>query len=323
MKLKPLINKFKSHLSVFIKAGSEFADDRATKMSASLAYTTIFSLPPMLLLIIIAGGTFLGDQAVSGKLFIQLREFLGVETALQIQDAISKINFQKNSTMATVISSVILVVGATGIFVEIQDSLNMIWGVKARAKKGFIKLLLSRLLSFTMILVIGFLLMVSLILNTIILTLSSFIVAKFPFIPVDFIDLINSLFSLVVMLTLFTLLFKMLPDVIIKWKQVIPGALVTTLLFILGKYLIGLYIGSSTISTLYGAAGSLIVLLLWIYYSSFILYYGAEYTKAYLDEFGKGKILPNSYSEFANKEIIQDYLDKTEENKDKEEAKKI
>ncbi|HRP88406.1 MAG TPA: YihY/virulence factor BrkB family protein [Edaphocola sp.] len=313
MVVKSLFEKAKNHVDVFVRAGIGFADDRATKMSAALAFTTIFSLPPMLLLIIIAGGTFLGDQAVSGELFGQLRGFVGDDSALQIQSAISKINFHKNNTIATIISAVVLVIGATSIFVEIQDSLNMIWGVRAKAKKGFIKILLSRLLSFTMILIIGFLLLVSLLLNTIILTLSNFIISKFPFVPVDLIDMLNSIFVFVVLVSLFMLLFKLLPDVKIKWGQVLPGSLVTTLLFLLGKYLIGLYIGSSTISTLYGAAGSVIILLLWIYYSSFILYYGAEYTKAYLEVFNKGEILPNSISEFADKALIKQY-DKEKKN---------
>lgn len=307
MKGNLLIKKLKTYFNILVKAGMGFADDKAPKLSAALAYNTIFSLPPMLLLIIVVGGTFYGEQAITGQLFGELKEFVGDDTAMQIQEVMSKINFQKNSMVATIISVVILVMGATGIFVEIQDSLNMIWGVRAKAKKGFVKILLSRLLSFTMIIGFGFLLIVSLILNAVILGFSDFILKQLPFIPVNMIGIVNTVFTFTVLLVLFMAIFKMLPDVKIKWRQVLPGAIVTTLLFFFGKYLIGLYISGNTMASLYGAAGSVIVLLLWIYFSSFILYFGAEFTKAYIEHFG-GKIMPNSFAEYTEKILLKDYL---------------
>lgn len=307
MKDNRSLKVLKTYLDIVIKAGTGFADDKATKLSASLAYSTIFSLPPMLLLIIIVGGTFYGEQAITGQLFGQLKEFVGTDTAMQIQEVMSKINFHKNSTIATIISVVVLIVGATGIFVEIQDSLNLIWGVRAKAKKGFVKILLSRLLSFTMIIGFGFLLLVSLLLNAIILGFSDLIIDHLPFIPVNMIGVVNTAFTFLVLVVLFMAIFKMLPDVRLRWKQVVPGAIVTTLLFFLGKYLIGLYIGSNTMASLYGAAGSLIVLLLWIYFSAFILYFGAEFTKAHVEHFG-GRIHPNSFAEWSDKILLQDYL---------------
>lgn len=315
----------KTYLDITINAGMGFADDKAPKLSAALAYSTIFSLPPMLLLIIIVGGTFYGEQAITGQLFGQLKDFMGEEAALQIQDVMSKINFQKNSTIATVIGIVALMMGATGIFVEIQDSLNLIWGVRAKPKKGIIKILLSRLLSFSMIIAVGFLLLVTLILNALIITVSTYvredILNEFilkvsevtgrsiPQIPVGVIGIVNSCFTFIVLVVLFMAIFKMLPDVKIRWKQVLPGAIVTTLLFFLGKYLIGLYIGSNTMASLYGAAGSVIVLLLWIYFSAFILYFGAEFTKAHTEYFG-GKIKPNSFAEWSDKVLLKEYLAK-------------
>ncbi len=307
MKGNLLIKRLKTYFNILVKAGTGFADDKAPKLSAALAYNTIFSLPPMLLLIIVVGGTFYGEQAITGQLFGELKEFVGDDTAMQIQEVMSKINFQKNSTIATIISVIILVMGATGIFVEIQDSLNMIWGVRAKAKKGFVKILLSRLLSFTMIIGFGFLLIVSLILNAVILGFSDFILKQLPFIPVNMIGIVNTVFTFTVLLVLFMAIFKMLPDVKIRWKQVLPGAIVTTLLFFFGKYLIGLYISGNTMASLYGAAGSVIVLLLWIYFSAFILYFGAEFTKAYIEHFG-GKIMPNSFAEYTEKILLRDYL---------------
>lgn len=314
MKGNLFIKKLKTAFDILVKAGIGFADDKAPKLSAALAYNTIFSLPPMLLLIIVVGGTFYGEQAITGQLFGELKEFVGDATAMQIQEVMSKINFQKNSAIATTISVLILIMGATGIFVEIQDSLNMIWGVRAKAKKSFIKILLSRLLSFTMIIGFGFLLIVSLILNAVILGFSDFILKKLPFIPVNMIGVVNTTFTFTILLVLFMAIFKMLPDVKIKWRQVLPGAIVTTLLFFFGKYLIGLYISGNTMASLYGAAGSVIVLLLWIYFSAFILYFGAEFTKAYIEHFG-GKIMPNSYAEYTEKILLKEYLEQEARNK--------
>lgn len=293
---------------ILLNAGIGFADDRATKLSAALAYNTIFSLPPMLLLVIIIGGTFYGQQALEGKLFAELQQYIGASTAFQIQEVMSKINFQKNSGIATVISIIVLVIGATGIFVEIQDSLNMIWGVRAKAKKGFIKLLISRAISFTMIIGLGFLLLVSLVLNALLLGFSQFIIAKLPFIPVALVSSVNTLFVFLVLTFLFMVIFKMLPDVKIRWLQVLPGAIVTTLLFFLGKYLIGLYISSSTVASLYGAAGSVIILLLWIYYSALILYFGAEFTRAYLEASGE-RIRPTAYAEYSDRLLLKAHLE--------------
>ncbi|RQO32293.1 ribonuclease BN [Taibaiella sp. KBW10] len=298
----------KKYWRILLNAGIGFADDRASKLSAALAYNTIFSLPPMLLLIIIIGGTFYGQQALEGKLFAELQHYIGSSTAFQIQEVMSKINFQKNSGIATVISIIVLLIGATGIFVEIQDSLNLIWGVRAKAKKGFIKLLISRAVSFTMIIGLGFLLLVSLVLNAVLLGFSHFIITKLPFIPVELVSSVNTTFVFLILTFLFMVIFKMLPDVKIRWLQVLPGAIVTTLLFFLGKYLIGLYISSSTVASLYGAAGSIIILLLWIYYSALILYFGAEFTRAFVEEGGE-KIKPTAYAEYSDRLLLKAHLE--------------
>ncbi len=178
----------------------------------------------MLLLVIIFGGTFYGQDALQGKIFTELKDIVGSNTALQIQDIIKGLQFQKNSVIATVIGTIALVIGATGIFVEIQDSLNMIWGVRPKAKKGFIKLLLNRVISFSMIIGLGFLLIVSLVVNTILLALSKWLLSKFPELPFNVLTLINTAVIFFVISFLFSVIFKMLPDVRIRWKQVWPGA---------------------------------------------------------------------------------------------------
>lgn len=301
-KIKKIIHKY---WRILKDAADGFSNDKGMKLSSALAYSTIFSLPPMLLLIIISAGYFYGKDAVEGRVFSQLRMiFNDSEIALQIQDVIRGLQQQKNSTMATIIGSIALVIGSTGIFVEIQDSLNMIWGVRPRAKKGFIKFLLNRVISFSMILGLGFLLIVSLIINALLIALSSKLVRWFPNISVDLLNIVNSGLIFLVLSFLFSVIFKMLPDVRIRWKQVWPGSFVTAGLFLIGKFVIGLYISQNKTVTLYGAASSIIILLLWIYFSAAILYFGAEFTRAYIEYHGK-RIIPNSYAEYSDKRILK------------------
>jgi len=314
-----LREKSNKYWSILVEAGKGFANDRVPKLSAALAYNTIFSLAPMLLLVLIVGGTLYGEAAIQGKVFNELKDFIGGDAAKQIQDIIKRIQFQQNSFAATVISIVALVIGATGIFVEIQDSLNLIWGVRPRAKKGFIKLLLNRAISFSMIIGLGFLLIVSLIVNALLLALSNILLRFLPDLPVNLLDLINTALIFLVISFLFSVIFKMLPDVKIRWKQVWPGSFLTAALFMLGKFLIGLYISSNNTVSLYGAAGSLIVLLLWIYFSAFILYFGAEFTRAYIEYHGE-KIMPNSYAEYSDKRLLEEFRKELQERKEKNEV---
>lgn len=301
-KIKKIIDKY---WRILKDAGDGFANDKGMKLSSALAYSTIFSLPPMLLLIIISAGYFYGKDAVEGRVFAQLRTlFNDSEIALQIQDVIRGLQQQKNSTMATIIGAIALIIGSTGIFVEIQDSLNMIWGVRPRAKKGVIKFLLNRAISFSMIIGLGFLLIVSLIINALLIALSSRLVKWLPNISVDLLNIVNSGLIFLVLSFLFSVIFKMLPDVKIRWKQVWPGSFVTAGLFLVGKFVIGIYISQNKTVSLYGAASSIIILLLWIYFSSAILYFGAEFTRAYIEYHGK-RILPNSYAEYSDKRIVK------------------
>jgi len=300
-KVKKITNKY---WGILLDAGNGFLEDKGMKLSSALAYSTIFSLPPMLLLIIIISGAVYGQDAVQGRIFIELNQIIDSGTAMQIQEAIKGLQSQKNSTLATIIGSIALVIGATGIFVEIQDSLNMIWGVRPKAKKGFIKLLLNRVMSFSMIIGLGFLLIVSLVVNTILLALSKHLLEMFPDLPINIISFINTAVIFLVISFLFSVIFKMLPDVRIRWKQVWPGSFVTSALFLLGKFLIGIYISNTNTVSLYGAASSIIVLLLWIYFSAAILYFGAEFTRAYIERHGQ-KIVPSAYAEYSDKRLLK------------------
>lgn len=236
----------------------------------------------MLLLVVISGGYFYGQDALQGKIFSALKDFIGAGTAMQVQDMIKSLQFQQKSTLATIISIVALVIGATGVFTEIQSSLNQIWGVHSKSKKSILKLLINRLVSFSMIIGLGFLLIISLLADTIILAIGKFFLSYLSWLPIPLISWLNQCFLFLILLFLFSFIFKVLPDVRLKWRYVLPGALVTTLLFMLGKFFIGMYISQNSMISLYGAASSVIILLVWVYFSSLILYFGAEFSRAWI-----------------------------------------
>jgi len=283
-----------------------FLDDRGLKLSAALAYYTVFALAPLLMLVISLIGAFLGKDAIQNNIYPQIKSYVGSSAALQIQEMIKSISLSGKTGVAIVTSIVTLIVGATSIFLEIQDSINLIWRVKAKPKKGWVKMLTNRLISFSMIISLGFLLLVSLIVNALVLALSTRITRYFPEVTIQLFNLINIGITFLVIAVLFGIIFKFLPDVKIAWRDVRTGAFFTSLLFMLGKYLIGIYIQTTGTGSTYGAAGSLIVILVWIYYTSAILYFGAEFTQVYADEYGD-KIEPAEYAvHVEQKEIERD-----------------
>jgi membrane protein len=272
-----------------------FSDDNGLKYSASLSYYTIFSLAPMLIIIISICGFLFNKQAMQGEIYGQIKDLVGSDAALEIQSTIKNIHLSKNTPVATGVSIITLIIGATGIFGEVQDSLNKIWGLQVKPKSGLWKVILNRLLSFSLVLSLGFILVVSLILNAIVIGLGNRLNQLFSGWFYTFLPVIENIFSFIITTILFAAIFKILPDAKIKWKDVTVGALVTSLLFMLGKFLIGYYLSTSKLTTMYGAAGSVIIILSWAYYSSAILYLGAEFTKLYAMRNGK-RIPPNDYS---------------------------
>lgn len=264
----------------------DFIDDRIAKLSAALAYYTIFSLPGILLIIITIADTLYGKEAIQGALQSQISSLVGVSAATQIQDIIRNAHLSNKASLAAFIGIITLVIGATSMFGEIQDSINLIWKLKAKPKRGWIKLLLNRLLSFSMVVTLGFLLMVSLVISSLITLFSNYMASYFPELTLLFIYIINLLLSFGITIFLFAVIFKVLPDAKIRWRDVIVGATATAILFMAGKFAIGYYLGSSSVASTYGAAGSVIIILLWIYYSAIILYFGAAFTKEYAQHFG-------------------------------------
>ena len=272
-----------------------FSDDKVLKLSGSLAYYTIFSMAPLLIVIIFLCSIFFGREAIEGSIYGQIENFVGKDTAFQLQQIIKNASLEGKSTTAAVIGFITLLIGATTVFAEIQESINMVWGLKPKPKKGWLKMLQNRLLSFSVVVGLGFLLLVSLGISAIIEALSSRLQNAFPEVAVIIFYIINLLIQFGVTTVLFGAIFTVLPDAKIKWKEVVAGAITTAVLFMIGKFLISFYISKTNVGSTYGTAGSLVILLLWIYYSSIILYFGAEFTKAYAVRYGSA-IHPNDYA---------------------------
>ncbi|MEO6537192.1 MAG: YihY/virulence factor BrkB family protein [Ferruginibacter sp.] len=272
-----------------------FIDDKVPKLSGSLAYATIFSLAPLLMIIISLGSIFLGREAVEGKIYTELNGFIGASTAAQIQEIIKNGSLAGKTKLAAIIGLITLLIGATSVFAEIQDSINSIWGLKPKPRRGWVRLIKNRFLSFSVIISLGFLLLVSLGVTYLIDGFSDRLIQHFPEVTIIIFYIVNLVISFAVISLLFAVIFKVLPDAEIKWKDVLAGAMATAVLFMLGKFVISFYITKSNVGSTYGTAGSIIILLLWVYYSAIILYFGAEFTKAWAIKFGSA-IYPNHYA---------------------------
>lgn len=280
-----------------------FSNDKVTKLSASLAYYTIFSLGPLLIVIIYLCSLFFGREAVEGTIYTQIKSFIGADGAAQIQSIIKNAAVSGKNGMAATIGVITLLIGATTVFGEIQDSINSIWGVKAKPKAGIMKLVSTRLLSFGMIASLGFLLLVSLAITTLVESVGNRLERMFPDVAVIILYILNLIITLGVTAALFAIIFKVLPDIRIKWKAIFPGAIATAVLFMIGKFLISIYISKSNVGSTYGTAGSLVILIVWIYYSSIILYFGAEFTKSYALQKGV-HIVPAEYAQWSNEPAV-------------------
>ena len=283
--------------SITKQSFSDFIDNKVFKLSAALAFYTIFSLPAMLIIIISVSDIFYGRAAIEGTLYHQIAEFVGTDAAIQIQQTIRGAALSQSSYFATIVGIITLLFGATSVFSEIQDSINHIWKLKAKPQKGkgFLKLVLNRLLSFSLVISLGFLLLVSLLVNGLMDMLITRLTAMFPELTVIMVYIVNVIITFGITALLFALIFKVLPDARIKWKHVRAGAFTTAVLFMLGKFLIGYYLGHSKLSSTYGTAGSVIVMLLWVYYSAMILYFGAVFTHVFAAHSGS-RIYPNNYA---------------------------
>ncbi|CAD5982394.1 UPF0761 membrane protein [Planktothrix tepida] len=276
----------------------EWSQDNASQLAAALAYYTVFSLAPLLVIVVAIAGFFLGEEAARGELVGQIQGLVGKDGATVIQTALENTNRpgEGNGIFASLVSLGFLIFGASGVFVQLQDSLNTIWNITAKPTNAVGSFVRKRALSFAAVISIGFLLLVSLTVSAVLTGLSHYASELLP--GADSLwQLLNLIVSFAVTTLLFALIFKYLPDVLITWNDVLIGAMITALFFTLGKSLIGMYLGSSSFSSTYGAAGSLVIFLTWIYYSVQILFFGAEFTQVYTRHYGSN-IIPDRHAEF-------------------------
>lgn len=294
------MSKFKTYFSgifsITKKTAKAWNAADPFRQSAVVAYYAIFSIPALLVIIISCAGLFFGKEAVQGQISAQIGAAISPDTAEQVEDMIAKASEQKASILATVISIITLILGSTGVFSQLQTSLNQIWEVKASDEKKFLKTIRDRVFSFGLVLSIAFLMLVSLVLTAGLEAFSGWIKAHLPDFMLAVFRLISFLLSLGVLSALFALMFKILPDAKIKWRDVWIGAIATTLLFLLGKFGLGIYFAKAEPGSTYGAAGSIVLIMLWASYSCMILFFGAEFTKQYALHHGR-KIEPKKGAE--------------------------
>jgi len=278
---------------VLKEAGGEWVEDKASRLGAALAYYTVFSLAPLLVIVIAVAGFFFGPEAAQGQIAGQIRSVVGEEGAQAVQDMIKHAQHPGASALASAVGVVILLCGAAGLFGQLQDALNTIWEIQPKPGRGVWGFIRDRFLSFSMVLGTCFLLLVSLVISAALAALGS-LFGEWQASVVG--QAVNFVVSFAVITGLFAMIFRFLPDAKIAWRDVWLGAVVTSLLFSVGKFAIGLYLGHSSVGSAYGAAGSLAVLLVWIYYSAQIFLFGGELTKAFADHFGS-RIVPKENAE--------------------------
>jgi membrane protein len=263
---------------------NQWSEDKAMRLGAALAYFTVFSIAPLMVIAMAVAGWILGEQESQSHIQHELETMIGSDSARAVQEMVKHANQTGSGIIATILGLIVLLFGASGVFGQLQDALNTVWKVQPKPGRGIWGIIQDRFLSFTMVLGVCFLLLVSLIISAILAALATY-TASLPGGAILW-EIVNDVVSLVVITLLFAMMYKFLPDAKIAWGDVWIGAAVTAVLFTLGKFLIGLYLGTSSVASAYGAVGSLVVLLLWVYYSSLIFLFGAEFTRVYADRYG-------------------------------------
>ena len=273
----------------------EWQEDKASRIAAALAYYAVFSLSPLLVIAIAIAGTFFGQETAQEQIAEQLTALVGEDGVKPVLAALRNMTQPEIRGVASLISIGVLLLGASGIFAQLQDALNTVWNVKPQPGQGMLAFIRKRVASFFMVLAIGFILILSLILSAVVSTLSRY---QVDFLPGSAIlwENLDFIVSLGLMTFIFCLMFKYVPDAKIRWKDVVVGSVITAVLFLFGKFLLGLYLSRGSLGSAYGAAGSLIVLLAWIYYSAQIILMGAEFTQVYTRMYGS-KIRPSKHSQ--------------------------
>ena len=277
----------KKYLALFKETFKEFGEDKAPRLGAALAYYTIFSIGPLLLIAVAMAGLFFGDEAAQGRISAELGKVFGPQMAESLEKMVEAANKPRSGKLATAVGIVTLLLGASGVFGQLKDALNTIWNVEPKKAVGVIGFIKQRFLSMAMVFGIGFLLLVTLLIDTVIAAIGDRVTTFVGGESVMFI--VQFVISFVVVTVLFAAIFRILPDLKIDWRDVWLGAVFTSILFVLGKFGLGIYLGKAAVGSAYGAAGSLVILLVWIYWSAQILFFGAEYTQVYARTYGSLK----------------------------------
>jgi membrane protein len=278
------VSFFKKAWETIRDAVAKWSDDKASVQGAAIAYYTLFALAPFVIIIIFIVGLAFGEDAARGRIFEQIQGLVGEKGAKAIEEMIAASHQESGGLVATMLGLAGLILGAAGLFVQLQDTLNTIWKVKPRPGRGLWTWARSRLLSIFAVVGIGFLLLVSLVASAAIQAMTGWLTAFLP--PSTVLEIANFIFSFALTTALFALIYKVLPDVRLRWRDAAVGALITAFLFTIGKYLVGLYLGHSTIGSTFGAAGTLVIVLLWIYYATQIFLLGAEFTQIFANRYG-------------------------------------
>ena len=287
---------------------TEWNNSPASKDSASLAYYAIFSIPGLLIIIIWIAGNFFGEEAIRGEITNQINGMMGEEAAKSIQDMIAGALIDKQNIFMKTLGVASLVYGGTTVFFQLQKSLNKLWDVEAAPKKAIVKFLLDRANSLGMIVVIGFLLMITMVLSSAISLLNNFIMHQLGVETYVLMETVNYLFGFFLVVLVFAFMFKVLPDAEISWKAVWPGAVLTAILFTIGKFLLSLYFSELKPTSAFGAAGTIVLIMMWINYSCMLIFFGAEFTKVYSRNKGF-KITPSRHAKWSAEKLYQDSLE--------------
>ncbi|QCR22679.1 YihY/virulence factor BrkB family protein [Pontibacter sp. SGAir0037] len=301
-----MLEKLKPAWTLTKSTFQEFFDDRPMDYAAIIGFYTIFSLPAVLIITIRIAGAAFGQEAVKGEVVRQIGGIVGQNSAEQIQVIIENASQSESSTIGTVVGIATMVFAATTVFVAMQNSINSIWNVKAKPEKGWLKLIIDRVLSLAMVVSLGFLLLVSLSVDIVLGVVNEYLRQELSGLAVYLMNIAHMLVSILISVAIFSVMFKMLPDADIRWRNVWVGAIVTAVLFAIGKYVLNVYFQYNSMSDTYGAAGSMVLILVWVYYSSIILLLGAEFTQVYSRMHDKG-IRPSDHAvKVETKEIESD-----------------
>ncbi len=302
-----MMKKLKFFWEVLKDTFTEWNNSDATKDAASIAYYAIFSIPGLLIIIIWIAGNFFGQEAIQGQISSQINSMMGTEAAKSVESIIAGALIDKENIFMKTVGVFALIFGGTTVFFQLQKSLNNLWNIEAAPKKAIIKFLLDRANSLGMILVIGFLLMITMVLSSVISLLNNYITYRLGLETYILMELVNYVIGFILVVLVFAFMFKVLPDVEISWRSVWLGAILTAVLFTIGKFLLSLYFSELKPTSAFGTAGTIVLIMMWINYSCMLVFFGAEFTKIYSQKKGY-KIIPSKHAKWSAAKLYHDSL---------------